>query len=157
MNTVTTESTLSTTAETPRWLRPLAMMVAIHGLTHLVGTVRKLREASDGDTADYLGGWWEITDATMLRTLAVIWAAVAVLVIAAAVTIWRQTNRWPQVLFAVTLVSLVLTVLSLWSAIVGVAVNIALLAIAVLAMTQRIVTQPRTSDKGGIHGNESPQ
>ena len=144
MNTVTADSTLSTTTETPRWLRPLAVVVAIHGLTHLVGTMRKLREASDGGTADYLGGWWEITDATMLRTLAVIWAAVAVLVIAAAVTIWRQTNRWPLILLTVSLVSLVLTVLSLWSAIVGVAVNISLLPIAVLAMTQRSVTQRRT-------------
>lgn len=144
MNTLIADSTLSTTTETPRWLRPLAVVVAIHGLTHLVGTMRKLREASGGETADYLGGWWEITDATMLRTLAVIWAAVAVLVIAAAVTIWRQTNRWPLILLTVSLVSLVLTVLSLWSAVVGVAVNISLLPIAVLAMTQRSVTQRRT-------------
>lgn len=121
----------------PRWLRPLSIAVALHGLIHLVGTVRKFNEASDGDTADYLGGWWEITDATTLRTLGVIWAVVAAIVVAAAVPIWRHDRRWPTILLAASAVSLTLTVVSLWSAVLGVAANLALLGVAYWAYSRR--------------------
>ncbi len=133
--------------EQMRWLHPLAAAVVLHGLIHLVGTVRKFAEASDGETAHYLGGLWDITDATTLRVIGVIWAVTAVVVVASAIPIWRNDSGWPTTLFVVAAASLALTVVGLWTSVLGLAVNVGLLVVAFRAATNPAVGLPEPNEE----------
>ena len=108
------------------WRRSLATFVALHGVAHLVGTATAFQNAADGETAEYLGGLWDISSPAVLRTVGIAWAVMAVAFVLAAALIWRGHSRWATVLGYTTGASLILTILGLIPAVVGVVVNLAL-------------------------------
>jgi hypothetical protein len=112
-----------------RWTVPLAVFIALHGIAHFVGVRSNLNRANDRTTAEYLGGAWSISSSSALRVLAVIWALVGLGVIAASVLLaMRPATARPYLTVALA-VSLVLCVLSLWTAVVGAVINVALLVL----------------------------
>ena len=117
----------------PALARALAAFLGLHGIAHLAGTSDSFSKAADGGSVDYLAGAWTLSDPALLRAVGVVWALVgAAFVFAAAVT-WMRRPQWPRVLAAVSVVSLVVVVIALWSSMVGVVIDVALLALAVRA------------------------
>lgn len=110
--------------------RVLAVFLALHGLAHLAGTSDVLSRASDGRSVDYLAGAWTASDPTALRAFGVLWALVAAAFVGAAIVTWLGRPAWPRVLLGVTLASLALVVVALWSSVVGVVIDLALLGLA---------------------------
>lgn len=100
--------------------RALAIFVALHGIAHMAGTSDSFATAADGESVDYLAGAWNIADATLVRVLGVVWALLGAAFVVAA-------------LGAVALVSLAVVVVAVWSSTVGVAIDVALLVVAVRA------------------------
>jgi hypothetical protein len=110
--------------------RALAILVAAHGLAHLAGTGDAFSRAADGRSAHYLAGDWTVSDPTTFRALGVLWAAMAAAFLATAACIWAGRSLWPRLLWWVSLASLLLVLVALWASVVGVFVDVALLAIA---------------------------
>ena len=113
--------------------RVLGVFLALHGLVHLVGTSASFDQAADGDSAGYLAGAWNLSDPTLLRLAGLVWALVAVAFLYAGAITWLRRPEWPRVLAIVSVVSLALCVLALWAAVVGVVIDVALLAVAARA------------------------
>jgi hypothetical protein len=117
----------------PAVMRALPVLLGLHGVAHLAGTGDSFTKAADGDSVDYLAGAWTLSDPALLRAVGVVWALVgAGFVFAAAIT-WMRRPGWPRVLAAVSALSLVVVVIALWSSVVGVVIDVALLAVAVSA------------------------
>jgi hypothetical protein len=117
----------------PAVMRVFAVFLGLHGVAHLAGTSDSFTRAAEGESADYLAGAWTLSDPTLLRAVGVVWALVgAAFVFAAAIT-WMRRPEWPHVLAAVSALSLVVVVIALWSSVVGVVIDVALLAVAVRA------------------------
>lgn len=117
----------------PRLIRVLAVFLGLHGVAHLAGTSDSFTKAADGEAVDYLAGTWTHSDPTLLRAVGVVWAVVgAAFVFAAAIT-WMRRPAWPRVLAQVSAFSLVVVVIALWSSVVGVVIDVAVLAVAVRA------------------------
>ncbi len=110
--------------------RALAVLVAAHGLAHLVGTTRAFSRAADGQSLDYLAGHWTLSDPTTLRAFGVLWAVMALAFLGTAAVIWVGRTHWPQLLWWVSIASLLLVVIALWASVVGVVVDLALLAVS---------------------------
>ena len=113
--------------------RVLGVFLALHGLAHLVGTSASFDRAAAGDSAEYLGGAWTLSDPALLRLAGLIWALVAVAFLYAGAVAWLRRPGWPRLLAVVSAVSLVLCLLALWAAVVGVVIDVALLAVAARA------------------------
>jgi hypothetical protein len=122
--------------------RLLGGFLALHGLAHLAGTSDAFSRASDGRSIDYLAGGWTVSDPTVLQLLGVAWALLAAAFVIAAVVTWTGATAWPRVLAPVALASLTLVVLALWASVIGVVIDLALLA-----------TASRAGAKGGRHDN----
>jgi CHASE2 domain-containing sensor protein len=75
-----------------------------------------------------LGGRVDVGDAGM-RVMGLLWLAGALGFVIAAVMTWRATPGWPTLTLLVTLVSLVLSVLAWPDSRIGVAVNVAIVAL----------------------------
>ena len=117
----------------PALTRLLAVFLGLHGVAHFAGTGDSFTAAADGESVDYLGGAWTLTDPTLLRAMGVVWALVgAGFLIAAAIT-WMRRPEWPRVLAGVAAVSLLVVLVALWASVVGVVIDVALLALAVRA------------------------
>lgn len=117
----------------PLVMRVFAVFLGLHGVAHLAGTSDSFTKAADSESVDYLAGAWTLSDPTLLRAVGVVWALVgAAFVFAAAIT-WIRRPEWPRVLAAVSAPSLVVVVIALWSSVVGVVIDVALLAVAVRA------------------------
>ena len=115
----------------PALMRVFAVFLGLHGIAHLAGTSDSFTKAADGESVDYLAGAWTLSDPTLLRAVGVVGALIgAAFVFAAAIT-WLRRPQWPHVLAAVSAVSLVVVVVALWSSIVGVVIDVVLLAVAV--------------------------
>ena len=127
---------MSTTDSEPRLpqhaalRRALAVFVALHGLAHLAGTSGLSAKATEGASAALLAGQWTASDPGLLRGLGALWALLALGYLVTAGVVWAGRPAWPAVLAAVTLASLALAVVFLWAAIVGLAIDAALLAVA---------------------------
>lgn len=120
-------------AASPAVTRVLAVVLGLHGVAHLAGTSDAFTNAADGRSVEYLAGAWTVSDPTLLRAVGVVWALVgAGFVLAAAIT-WMRRPKWPGVLAATSTLSLVAVVIALWSSVVGVVIDIALLAVAIRA------------------------
>ena len=113
--------------------RVLGVFLVLHGVAHLVGTSASFDRAADGDPAEYLAGTWTLSDPALLRLAGVVWALVAVAFLYAGAVAWLRRPEWPRVLAVVSLVSLALCVLALWAAVIGVVIDVALLAVAARA------------------------
>ena len=115
----------------PAVMRVFAVLLGLHGVAHLAGTSDSFTKAANGESVDYLAGAWTLSDATLLRAVGVVWALMgAAFVFAAAIT-WMRRLHWPRVLAAVSALSLVVVVIALWSSVVGVVIDVVLLAVAV--------------------------
>jgi hypothetical protein len=114
--------------------RVLAIFLVLHGLAHLAGTTDLLSRAADGEAADLLGG--ATSDPLRLRVLGIAWAFVAVAYVLTAAVIWVGRANWPQLLGGTTLASLALAIVSLSAAVIGVLVDVALLALVAAVLTR---------------------
>ena len=114
----------------PKARRVLAAIVAVHGLAHGAGAAVNLTLASHGGTAELLGGWWVTSDATVLTGAAVVWGALAAIMLLASGLVLADVPTARAVLFTAATASLVVCMMSLWAAEAGVAINIGLLAAA---------------------------
>jgi hypothetical protein len=110
--------------------RLLAVFLAAHGVAHLAGTSDAFSRASDSRSVEYLAGGWTVSDPTALRAFGVVWALLAIAFLGAAAVTWLGRPGWPTVLWWVALASLVLVIVALWSSAIGVAIDLALLAVA---------------------------
>ena len=117
----------------PAMLRVFAVFLALHGVAHLAGTSESFTKAADGESVDYLAGAWTLSDPTLLRAVGVVWALVGAAFVFAAAVLWMRRPEWPRVLTVVSALSLLVVVVALWSSVVGVVIDLALLAVAVRA------------------------
>ena len=117
----------------PALTRVLAMFVGLHGVAHFAGTGDSFTAAADGESVDYLGGAWTLTDPTVLRAMGIVWALVGAAFLLAAAIAWMRRPEWPRVLAGVAAVSLLVVLVALWASVVGVVIDVALLALAVRA------------------------
>ena len=102
--------------------------------------------ATDGESLDYLGGAWRISDPTVLRLVGIAWAVVAVAYVAAASGEWLGWQGWVRFVAGVTVFSLVLSIAGLWESIFGVAIDMILLALIVPAELARSRAGSATPD-----------
>jgi hypothetical protein len=130
--------------------RLLTVFLALHGLGHFAGTSGSLQLIDQGKTADYLAGFWVVSDPTTLRILAVAWAATGVAFLVFAAMVWGRAGRARLALVAVASVSLALSVAALWAAIVGVVINTVLLILA--AAVPRMLLADRSPWSANAHG-----
>ena len=117
----------------PALTRVLAVFLGLHGVAHFAGTGDSFTAAADGESVDYLGGAWTLTDPTVLRAMGVVWALVGAAFLLAAAIAWMRRPEWPRVLAGVAAVSLLVVLVALWASVVGVVIDVALLALAVRA------------------------
>ena len=117
----------------PALTRLLAVFLGLHGVAHFAGTGDSFTAAADGESVDYLGGAWTLTDPTLLRAMGVAWALVGAAFLLAAAIAWMRRPEWPRVLAGVSAVSLLVVLVALWASVVGVVIDVALLALAVRA------------------------
>lgn len=109
----------------------LSGVLVLHGIAHFAGLVDSLDMADTGASAD-LAGAWTLSDPTVLRTFAGLWAVVGAAVILSAILVAVRHRLARPVVLAVLSVSLVLSILGSPAAIIGVALDVALLAVAAL-------------------------
>jgi hypothetical protein len=115
----------------PALMRVFAVVVGLHGVAHLAGTSDSFSRAAENESADYLAGAWTLSDPTLLRAVGVVWALMGAAFVFAAAIIWLRRPQWPRVLAAVSALSLVVVILALWTSVVGVVIDVILLAVAV--------------------------
>ena len=118
-------------------VRSIGVFVGLHGIAHLVGTAGAFQAASNGEVEEYLGGFWEISDPGLLRTVGVVWALLAVAFVVAAGFMWIGHKNWTTVLGYTAAASLIFTVVGLVPAVFGVIINLGLLAFARVAVPSR--------------------
>ena len=111
------------------WSAGVSLFLFAHAVAHLVGTSRAFQAAADGESLDYLGGVWRISNPSVLRVVGIAWAVVAVAYVAAAAGEWLGWQGWWRFVAGVTVFSLVLTVLGLWESWVGLLLNLIILGI----------------------------
>jgi hypothetical protein len=110
------------------WSAGVSLFLFAHAVAHLVGTSRAFQAAADGESLDYLGGAWRISDPFVLRVVGIAWAVVAVAYVAAAAGEWLGWQGWWRFVLGVTVFSVVLTALGLWESWVGLLLNVVILA-----------------------------
>lgn len=118
----------TTSPRTHRTHRSVAVLLALHGVAHLVGTQDALR-AAEGATVPYLFGAWHLAGAASY-VIAVAWAVAALGFAWAALATWEERPGWTRTLVLVTVGSLVLSLLALPQAVVGVTIDLVLLTLA---------------------------
>jgi hypothetical protein len=108
-----------------------AVVLAAHGLLHLIGTAAYLKLA-DVQGFPYkttvLGGRWDLGEAG-IGFFGVLWGVAAIGFVLAAIAFLMNLTWWRSVLLWVTLLSLVLTVLDSSDAYAGILVNSVILAV----------------------------
>jgi hypothetical protein len=119
-------------------MRLLAAFVALHGLAHLAGAADLLVRAADGLPTDLIGTF-TLDDLATLGALGLTVGMVAFAYLGAAWTIWTARPTWASMLRTVTLASLAVVVLTLPASAVGVAIDLALLA---------LTARPQLADRG---------
>jgi hypothetical protein len=112
-----------------------ALVLALHGLVHLMGTTvyMKLGELEGMPyKTTLLDGRWDLGDGG-IRVVGVLWAVAAAAFVAAAAGWLGGWDAWRPVLLGATLLSLALCALDATRAPVGIAVNLAILVALWLA------------------------
>jgi hypothetical protein len=106
----------------------IAVVIVLHGLVHLTGTVAYLRLAEvqgvPYKTAMF-GGRWDLGEVGT-TVFAVLWAVAAVGFLSSAIGLTFKRFWWRPILFATTYLSLALTVLDSSVAFAGLFVNLAI-------------------------------
>ena len=99
-----------------------AIVLILHGLIHLMGTVKGLSYKTT-----LLGGRWDLGEGG-ITVFGALWAVAAVGFVVAALALLTGWSWWKPVLIGVTLFSLVLTSLDWGVAFAGIVVNLGILA-----------------------------
>jgi len=108
-----------------------AIVLALHGLIHLMGTAVYMKLAVIQQLpykTTVLGGRWEL-GAGGMALFGALWLVPAIGFVVAAVALWLGATWWQPLLFSVTLFSLALTALDWNIAFAGVVVNLVILAL----------------------------
>jgi len=114
------------------------IVLVLHGLIHLMGTVAYLKLAVIQQLpykTTVLGGRWDL-GASGIAVYGALWAVTAIGFVVAALAFWFGWAGWQPLLLGVTLLSLVLTALDWDVAFAGVILNIAILALLWLGPRQ---------------------
>ena len=106
----------------------LAVLIALHGLAHMVGFAAPFGYLKNPPPIDSLFFSRVTLPAGAMKGLGILWLTAVVLFVVAAVGLIRRDGWWTSVTVAACLLSLVLTVAFLPYAKIGLAVNLALLA-----------------------------
>jgi hypothetical protein len=122
------------------FMTKLLMIIAVvvlvmHGLVHLMGTAAYLQLANVQGLpykTTLLGGRWNVGD-NGIHVFGALWLTPAIGFVVAAVTLLVGWTWWQPLLFGITLLSLLLTVLDSSTAYAGVVINIVILALLLLA------------------------
>lgn len=106
----------------------LAVLIAIHGLAHMVGFAAPFGYLKTPPPLDSLFfGRIALSEAAM-KALGILWLGAVILFVVAAVGIVRRASWWTPLTLAACLLSVALTMAFLPYAKIGFAVNVALLA-----------------------------
>jgi hypothetical protein len=114
----------------PALMRVFAVFLGLHGVAHFAGTSDSFTKAADGESVDYLAGAWTLSDPALLRPAGIVWALAGAAFVSAAVIAWMRRPEWPRVVAVVSALSLAVVVIALWASVVGVVIDVALLAVA---------------------------
>jgi hypothetical protein len=101
--------------------------LALHGVAHLAGTSAALKAIHDHDAVTILGGAVTAGSRGPLLALAAIWTAISILFVVAAACVGARSTSARTVLTVATVASLVMSVVSLWAAVIGVAIDLVIL------------------------------
>jgi len=108
-----------------------AIVLALHGLIHLMGTAVYMKLAVIQQLpykTTVLGGRWDL-GAGGMALFGALWIVPAIGFVIAAIGLWLGAAWWQPLLFSVTLFSLALTALDWNIAFAGVVVNLVILAL----------------------------
>jgi hypothetical protein len=108
--------------------RAFAAFLVLHGLVHLAGFVNRSVGADSGDIA--------------VRTIGLAWLAATVAFVVLGVMLWRGHPWARRATIALLLGSLVLCAMALPNAILGLAIDVVLLALLAVAPDRLIVRRP---------------
>jgi len=110
----------------------LAVLMAVHGVAHLVGFAGAWRLAPDGVAykTTVLAGHVELGDVG-IRAVGVLWLALAVGFAVSALGIIGDRSWWPATALGVTIASLLLCATEWPEARIGVAINVLILGVLV--------------------------
>jgi len=110
--------------------RALAVFMVMHGVAHFVGLQASLQAIDQHRGVDYAAGLWTITDPTTLRVFAVLWGLAGAAWFVIAPVVWLGNRHARAALIAVTVATLVLAVAALSASVIGVVIDIVILAVA---------------------------
>jgi hypothetical protein len=113
----------------------IVIVLIMHGLIHLMGTASYLQLANVQGLpykTTLLSGRWNVGN-NGIHVFGALWFIPAIGFIVAAVALLVGWTWWQPLLFGVTLVSLVLTVLDSSTAYAGIIINVVILALLFLA------------------------
>lgn len=108
------------------WIVVVAVLIALHGLVHLMGTVAYLRFAEVQGSpykTTFFDGRWDLGELG-ITVFGVLWALTAVGFVSSAFGLGFKRFWWRPVLFAVTFLSLALTLLASSVAFAGLVINL---------------------------------
>ena len=116
----------------------LAILMALHGVAHLVGFAGSWQLAPDGIPykTTVLGGRVDLGDVG-IRTVGLLWLVTAVAFAIAAGAAVTRTPWWPQLALGVAVVSLLLSSTEWPEARIGVGVNVVIIAALLAARWMR--------------------
>ncbi|MDP3892993.1 hypothetical protein [Nocardioides sp.] len=123
----------------------LAVFLVLHGIAHFVGVSGNIGSIADNDRVDLLGGAFTTSNDLVFGVLAVAWALLGLGFWVVAVLVWRGTPSAGRALVAVSVASLCVGVMNLWEGVVGLPINAALIAMALLAPQAAGLAEGRTS------------
>lgn len=110
-----------------------AAFLVLHGVAHFAGFTDLFAKADAHSDAEYLGGLWTVSDPSFLRGVGVLWAVVGALMVLSAAAVLLRRRYARRTVAIASLLSLALSLVGLWAAVVGVGVNLALLALIAFA------------------------
>ena len=119
----------------------LAVLMALHGVAHMVGFAGSWQLASTNDIpykTTVLGGNLDLGDAG-IRIVGVLWALAAVAFVTVSGATALDKSWWPTAAVIVALSSMALTLLELPQARIGLVVNLALIATLIFARRMGLV------------------
>ena len=108
------------------------VVLVLHGIAHFAGLVDSLDKADEGGSVDYLAGAVTISDPTLLRVAGVVWAAAGTLVVLSALLVLAHHRLARPTVLTALVVSLTLSIVGSPAAVVGVGLNLVLLALVTL-------------------------
>ena len=120
----------------------LGVFLLLHAFAHGVGVSGNLDRISSNEPAELLGGAWHVSADSGLALMAGVWAVTGLITVAAAIEVLRHARRARAAVAVAAGVSLVLSVVFLWAAVVGVVIDVVLL-LAVWLVPDRIGLRPQ--------------